>query len=610
MTVSAVVDRSQIAGGAGGGTPPGWLLAAVSQVKILTKERTVVRFGDVMNYAQLDFVRECERQLATKGQIRICVLKARQIGISTCIEAILFVLAVMCDDMHSLIVSHRKESAQGILDMTKRYWATWPFARFHQEEYNGKNQLSWSDTGSNVEVVTAKNLEAGRSSTIHGLHASEVGFWPDPTTLMRGLNQAIPTFGLTAIFLESTANGIGNYFHKMCMESMKGENEYAFRFYPWHQHPEYTASHIPADMRHQYKILDELDEEERWLVDTFDLPMERLIWRRWAIANKCNGDLDTFHQEYPSTPMEAFVATGRNVFHLPSMLRHYQPRTGTRGILVKRGNRIEFIPSGNGWLTIYQHPSSDRGWGVYLIGGDPTHTLTGDNACMQVLNRRTLEQCAVYRHKIDAVTFGKHMQLVGAYYHQAMLAPEREGPGGATVGCVVADNYPNIYKSQNVAKQPGHIGDMFGWSTNSSTKHVAIQYLIKTFSDPVTAIGGVTHGLIIHDEQTMLELRDYVTSSNGLGYENGNGSEYDDGVMALAIANAVHQIEVPPPPYTPSPVHERPPRHVTAVPSPGPQILAAGAVELPKAGDQRAADDPDTPPPDPPWMAWENTKDH
>jgi hypothetical protein len=44
-------------------------------------------------------------------------------------------------------------------------------------------------------------------------------------------------------------------------------------------------------------------------------------------------------------------------------------------------------------------------------------------------------------------------------------------------------------------------------------------------------------------------MRDYVTTEDGQGYQNSDGSEYDDGVMAMAIAIAAHNIEPPPAAY-------------------------------------------------------------
>ena len=77
------------------------------------------------------------------------------------------------------------------------------------------------------------------------------------------------------------------------------------------------------------------------------------------------------------------------------------------------------------------------------------------------------------------------------------------------------------------------------WSKSAATASSTSAF----FSEPLMRAGDQTYGLVIHDEVTLLELRDYVTSAKGLGYENSDGSEYDDGVMALAIAAAVHGIE-------------------------------------------------------------------
>lgn len=524
------------------------LMPLVRELKILTKDLQVVRLGDVMNHAQVDFIERCERQLATRGQIRICVLKARQIGISTIIEAIAFVMSIMYDNFNSMIVSHEDKSAAAILGMTKRYWATYVFKDQHTETYNGKNHLAWSN-GADIDIATAKNVGAGRSQTIQFLHASEVAFWPDPKTLMTGLNQAIPTYGLNCIFLESTANGVGNYFHQMCNKAMKGESEFEFVFYPWYEHPEYTTAFIPAEESDRINLND-LDQEEQILRDKFNLPDERLMWRRWAIQNRCQGDVVKFHQEYPTTPHEAFVSTGRNVFPLNDMMQHYEPLEGKVGRLIQIGQRIKFVDDPGGPLTLFSEPSDDPEWGIYLLGGDPTHTTAGDYACIQVINRRTLEQVAVYRRKIDPINFGKDMQLLGRYYNTGLLAPERTGPGYATIGCIVSDLYPNVYATQQVQKMPGfNVHESYGWVTTMQTKHLAISHLLKALLDKPTTIGGVSYGLLIHDQTTFLEMRDYVTTEDGGSYENSDGSEYDDGVMALAIALAVHAYEPPPPPY-------------------------------------------------------------
>lgn len=581
--------------------PSGWLFRLISPLKILTKERGMVRIGDIANYAQRDFITDVERQIVETGQVRTCVLKARQIGISTIIEAIIFIMSMMLDDFGGMVMAHDADSSEKLLAMTNRYWQHYQAREFHETKYAGKKHLAWADNNSGVVVKTAGNETAGRSNTIHALHASEVAFWPEPETLMTGLRQAIPSFGLTFIFIESTANGIGNYFHTTCMDAMKGESEFTFKFYPWHEHPEYTAKFIPRDQRDKHQLHD-LNAEERRIVKIYGVTNEQLIWRRWAIKNLCQGSVDKFHQEYPCDPHEAFVSTGRNVFPLQELTMHYIPRRGQRGILVRndRTRKVEFRPNSEGWLTVFSYPSADKSWGIYLVGADPTHTYAGDNACAQVINRRTGEQVAVYRNKLSPIPFGKHLQLLGTFYNQAMIAPENEGPGYATVGVIVGDNYPNVYQRIDDISASGHPQDKFGWSTNMKSKGNAISHLLNHITQPLIETDEGTFGLVIHDELTMIELRNYVTTETGLGFENADGSEYDDGVMALAIAMTVDDLEPPPPPYSaPDPTTARPP--VRAVKLEGGQTAVTYAPETERA----APEDADQPVPAPAWEAWQ-----
>jgi len=575
----------------------------LNELSILTKDLTIARLGDVMTLPQSEFVDQCQAQLDSIGQIRQVVLKARQMGFSTIIEGIGFILAMRRRNLQGRILSHRGDSSEHILGMMKRYWQTYPFKAFHVEEYAGKKQLSWSDRGSNIQVMTAGSKESGRSGTIQFLHMSEVAFYLAPETLMTGLRQAIPGFGLTAVFLESTANGVGNYFHQQYTAAKKGTSEFQAMFFPWWRHPEYTTRYLPAHERDKY-VLGELDKEETNLKAKFQLTDDRLIWRRWAIQNLCMGDIERFHQEYPSDDREAFISTGRNVYPLPLIIAHALLEHGRKGRLTRdRQQRITFTPDPDGHLTVFRPPSADKEWGIYLIGADPTHTTAGDWACAQVINRRTLEQVAVYRRKTDPITFARDIDLIGRFYNGALIAPEKTGPGYSTVGTLAGLDYPNLYQDTNVtAATQGIPHDTYGWATNVATKHMAISHLLRALKDPITTVGGVVYGLVIHDEQTAAEMRDYITTEDGRGYTNGDGSPFDDGVMAMAIALTVHNIEAPVEAYKGRSPHELPANVANRPVGSKPTTTAASTPTAPPDD----AFDPDADPTDttPPWEAW------
>tara|TARA_B100000315_G_scaffold198978_1_gene190702 strand:+ start:1 stop:1089 length:1089 start_codon:yes stop_codon:yes gene_type:complete len=323
------------------------------------------------------------------------------------------------------------------------------------------------------------------------------------------------------ILLESTANGVGNWYYDTWNAAVEGDNDYTPLFFPWWRHPEYTASH--ANLKHIR--LANLDEDER-VLKKVGVDDDHLVWRRWAIRNLADANIERFMQEYPATPEEAFIASGTNVFPVDSLKRIYERKDGIRGYLRREGNAVEFLPDRHGPLTIFRKPSRDLSWGKYFIGGDPTHTTTGDNACAQVINRRTYEQVAVWSGKIDPMTFAEELAKLGAYYNHATISTEIEGPGYATIGRLVEIDYPYIWRNRWADKTPGKMAETMGWSTTWKRKEWAIGWLIKLMAD---------RDMTIHDAKTYDEMRTYVTLPNG-GYGPANNEGYDDCVMALAIA--------------------------------------------------------------------------
>lgn len=497
------------------------LLPLIEDLHIVTKDLGVVKLGQVLNWAQKDLIETVEKQLDSGKPVRIIVLKARQIGISTIIEAIVFVLAMMLNNLRCLIIAHELDASEHLLSITTNYWNGFSLKLAYTPQFASQKRLGWKETNSRIQVTTAKNVAGGRSRTIHILHGSEVAFWPEPETLMTGLRQSIPDKANTIIFLESTANGLGDYFETTWTEAVDGNNEYIPLFFPWHLHPEYTASSIGIS----FDDLGDLDDEERKLRG-MGISDDRLAWRRWAIRNLTNNSVEQFHQEYPTTPEEAFVASGVNVFPLEHLNQVYKPLHGHKGSLVREGNRVRFQPDIKGALTIYKYPSDDTEYGIYMLGGDPTRTTRGDPACIQILNRRSWEQVAVWRAKVDPNTFAEMLARVGRYYNNAMICPEIEGPGYATIGALLQMDYPYIWKHQWADKAPGKEADTYGWSTTHKRKQWAIGNLLKAVID---------HDITIHDSVTYNEMKNYVTLPNG-EYGPATPSGHDDTVMALAIS--------------------------------------------------------------------------
>jgi hypothetical protein len=500
------------------------LLPAIKQLSIVDKSLQTRRLGEVLNWAHLELIRTVEREMALGKPVRIIILKARQMGLSTAVEAILFTMAFVLDRMRSMIIAHDIPSSQGLLGMTEFYWDTYPYHDLFTPKYRSQKHLEWIETHSSIKVQTAANTKAGRSSTLQGIHASEVAFYDKAHELMAGLLQAMPNLPETMLFLESTANGVGNYFHQTWLMAEAGQNDFIPLFFPWYKHPEYV---MPV-----FRPLGVLDEEERVLTRFFGmLGMEdgeieqRLTWRRYVIRNDLRNDLLLFHQEYPTTPEEAFLSTGKNVFPASHLKHCYRPMEGLKGRLVNDNGTMRFQRDIFGELTIFREPSDDTDWGRYVVSGDPTRTTEGDYAVAQVINRRTWEQVAVLRLRCDPNTFGERLMDLAKWYNMALINAEITGPGYATIAVIIKSNYPHLWQRQLADQMDGTFTTRWGWNSTAQTKPEYVGNLLKAVVD---------HAVTIHDAQTFHEMINYVDLGGG-EYGNSVDGEFDDTVSSLGI---------------------------------------------------------------------------
>jgi hypothetical protein len=493
----------------------------LEQVSIQKKDLTVepLKLDEPFAWAQAALAAEVERQYNLGLPVRIIVLKGRQVGISTASEAILFNWTFLHPGTQSLVIAHDTKASQHLFGMAKLMWEEWPFRSAFHEKHNSQKSLGWLETRSAMSVSTAKNAGSGRSFTYHAVHCSEVGFWEDPERLMVGLNQSIPYKHGTIVIYESTANGVGNWFHEEWLRAVHKQSNFVPLFFPWYEHNEYE---IPTTtLRDQDLMTDEVE-----LKETLGLGLPKLAWRRHAIANLCMGDENQFHQEYPCTPDEAFLSTGTHIFPLHKLEECYEPKAGQTGFLHDDNGTIKFTPDPSGPLTIYTWPSSDRDWGKYVVAGDPTRTTYGDYSCIQVFNRRTFEQVAVWHGHIDPVSFGHEIIRLGYYYNTALVNTEINGPGYATIAILMQMGYPDVWRHRWADKAPGKLSQSYGWASSWNRKNEAIGIVIDLIAQ---------NALLVHHDITYDEMRNFVHLA---GWEVGPASERgnDDTVLALLIA--------------------------------------------------------------------------
>src|SRR5215467_1823713 len=492
------------------------------------------KHGD-LGWAQRPFIREIERQYNSGLPVRIITLKARQLGISTATEAVLFLWCFLFEGTNGLVLSHEDPAAQELFQMTKLYWETWPHRGLYTQRYSTRKQLYWAETRSQLRVATAKNEQSGRGSTIQALHASEVAYWQDPANLWSGLDQTVSQHHGSIVVLESTANGVGNWFYDMWQAAEEGSIDYKPMFFPWYRHPEYhfdtpinTKLELDAEERQLLRIMESEDYDTEFVYGS-------IAWRQWKILNSFNGDVEQFMEEYPSTPEEAFITSGKPIFSPHRLKECYEERKGLRGYCHRDpSGYVRFVPDVSGNLTLYKRPNRDGRPDRYFVSGDPSESIAGDRACIQVINRGNWEQVAVWHGRISPVNFADEMMLIGDLFNHAMLCPEVEGGGQATMARILSVGYNNVWLHKTPDRLRGSF-NVFGWSTNYQRKQWCIGFLQRLIYD---------NSLTLHDRTTYNQLRNYVQRDDG-SWGNSDNISHDDAVMALAIAVTASDREGP-----------------------------------------------------------------
>jgi hypothetical protein len=263
------------------------------------------------NAAQQYIHDKIEEQRAAQGWVRALILKGRQQGVSTYVEARFYHKTSNRRGQKTFILTHQQQATDNLFTMVENYHKnTPPFVRPHLGKSNAK-ELEFDLLSSSYQVATAGSKGAGRSATLTNVHGSEVAFWENGETHLSGMLQAVPLAPETEVVLESTANGVGGIFHKYWVAAEKGQGDFIAIFVPWYWQPEYTRS-LPPDFAIETDAESVPDGEltEQEYKDAYRLNDGQMYWRRQKIIELGGGDegFYLFKQEYPATADEAFQA--------------------------------------------------------------------------------------------------------------------------------------------------------------------------------------------------------------------------------------------------------------------------------------------------------------
>ena len=528
----------------------------------MTKQ--LVPLYELLNWEQKALIDMVIDDLRHGRPIRYIVLKARQMGISTIIEALCYWWTSTHRYVTSVIIAHEKNAVQTLYKMFRRYYE-YSHPHFQPDrKYNTKAELVFdvsddvkkeyqeqglTPPGLQSEIKTMVAADGrGRSDNINFFHGSEVAFWDDSADIVSSALQAVPLAPESFVFLESTANGIGGYFYDEWQLAKRGESQFTPVFFPWHQHYEYEMDGTRDDLGH----LD--DEEEELLLIFKDNGYEehtwwrKLIWRRRKKL-EFRTEPKKFYQEYPSTPEEAFLASGRPVFDtrmLQEMEKIAIAATKTRPYMcgeviknidpqspekfsfreVRRAGEVDPTPLRVWWL-----PEKGK---KYVIGVDVSEGIEIESSrgkepdysiidIMEVGSRKT---AARWRGYIDPDLLGEVVFNLGMFYNKALVGVEVNNHGIATAAWLKNSFYRNLYMRETAEDDQFQVRTTkFGWATNKKTKPIMISELVRSIRE---------NDIIDLDIVFIRECLSYVRRDDGsMAAQEG---QHDDCVMAKAIA--------------------------------------------------------------------------
>jgi hypothetical protein len=512
-------------------------------LKIRNKDAQLVPF--ILNKPQIRLLEIIERLKAKSKPVRIIILKARQMGFSTFTEGLIFNDTATTPLKNSQIVAHEDSASQNLYQMYKTFYENLPPELTPMTKYSNSQELLFENPTpdidekrknpglqSRVKVASARNVNTGRSSTIHNLHASEVAFWQDAKTLMTGLMQTIPDSPNTMVIIESTANGVGGWFYETWQQAVRGENEYIPVFFPWFELNEYSKPFDSLEEREDFinnvnmvftnEKGEEIRTEEYELMVTHSLTYEQLNWRKYTIRNKCNNDIDQFNQEYPATPDEAFIASGRPRFSAGSIKKFLKKCVeGERGYIVEDSSGVHFVKDPKGYVEIWEYPKEDR---FYCIGADVAEGLEKGDYSDARVGSDDFNVWASWHGHIDPDLYGDELVKLAKFYNNAYIGVERNNHGLTTLKAIQRKEYWNIYFQKTYDKIADKISQTIGWLTSNRTKPLMIDKLAEFIRE---------NWLGCKDKMFWMECLTYVIDDRGA--TNAQEGCYDDTVMATAL---------------------------------------------------------------------------
>ena len=508
-----------------------------------------------LNRPQRKLLAAMESQRRTGRPVRIILLKARQWGGSTLTQIYFaWLQTVVAEGLNSLICAQVLNTSGTIRRMYDRLLRRYPrqLCATDEEHTMLKKGLVASGDGASTRMVSGRRAtvtvgssfgqDAVRGLDIRLAHLSEVAFWRDtelmkPADFVRAICSGIAMRPLTAVVIESTANGVGNYFHKEWLRAKEGLSDKTPVFVAW-----YEIEENAVEVTDVAAIVGAMDEYERNLWRR-GLTLEQIRW--YQLKRREAADHSKVMAEYPTDDTEAFVNTGFGVF-APELVDRMRSTcldpvaTGEvaghamTGPEALRG--LKFSADARGALKVWEWPvrerqSSDRYVVTVDIGG---RSAGADWSVIAVMDRGEADGsgpmriAAQWRGHIDHDLLGWKAAAIASYYNDALLVVESntlEAGSSTYILEQLSEVYGHLYARTLRDTFNPQRERRLGFHTNRQTKGLVVESLIRAVRE---------HEYLERDHMACDEMMTYTQLPGG-AYVARDGC-HDDVVMTRAMA--------------------------------------------------------------------------
>jgi hypothetical protein len=487
-----------------------------------------------LNRPQRRTLSELESMRADGKPIRSIILKARQWGGSTLIQIYMAWMQIRRKrNWHSAIISDVEDQARNIRNMYSRiadkYPETLGTITFAPYEGSAKVRIM-KERNCIINVGSSQKPEALRSFDIAMVHMSEVGMWRTTAQrsgedLAQAIRAAVPDVSDTLIVMESTAKGVGNFFHREWEAAESRTSQYVPIFVPWFEIERYWKGIEDPDA-----FLLTMGEYD-WQLWELGATLEGINWYNKYKADE-NYDDWRMKSEFPSFAQEAFQSTGHRAFapqYVLNLRKGVLKPKYTGDLYAKASSGadslidVRFENMDQGCLRIWDLPDKNKNvsnrYALFAdIGG---RTEKADWSVVRVIDRYWLIEggqpvvVATWRGHLDQDMFGWRAAQLARFYNNGLLAIETnsldtelsEGNHFLTVLNEIVNFYPNLYYRTDPEKVRQGMPVQYGFHTNIKTKAMIIDALNGAARDYIKGGGYIERDIRVCDEMDSYEIK-------------------------------------------------------------------------------------------------------